>query len=315
MTADGVLPRSAPETPWLFRPVPLGRVAVLRTLVYGFVFLDVVFWSDQVRAKGGLDLALYDPLRIARLLPFVPAPTHLVVQACFWLLVVLAPIAATGRLPRLLGTAVLLFYGQWMLIAFSYGKVDHDRFAFLVALVLLPTVGRARHGDDRPSESAGWAIRMVQLAVIATYFLSAWAKMRFGGPDWLVGSTLAWAVQRRGTVFSTWLLAHPLQLQMLQFVTVAFEAGSPVVFLVGERWRRRMVAGFYIFHLFTFLALTISFAPHLVAMTCFFRLERLRPVEALRRRWTDRSRLPQEADCTGDDDRIETATVVAGAAR
>ena len=31
------------------------------------------------------------------------------------------------------------------------------------------------------TERGGWALRMTQLAVIATYFLSSWAKLRFGG--------------------------------------------------------------------------------------------------------------------------------------
>ena len=56
--------------------------------------------------------------------------------------------------------------GWWMLVAMSYGKVDHDRFAFLVALAVLPTVRRARHGDRSLNESAGWAIRVTQIAVI-----------------------------------------------------------------------------------------------------------------------------------------------------
>lgn len=273
---------------WLLPVMPLGRVAALRTLVYAFVFVDVFRWSSLVRAKGDLDLDLYQPLRIARLLTFIPEPTHLVVEVCYWSLLVLAPLAATGRLPRLLGASVFLLYGQWMLIAMSYGKVDHDRFAMLIALALLPTVGRARHGDLRGSQAAGWALRVIQLAVIATYFLAAWAKMRFGGLEWLTNATLAWAILRRGTSFSTWLLAYPVLLQALQVGIVAFEAASPVVFVVGERWRRRLVAGLYGFHVVTGLAITITFTPHLVAMTCFFPLERLRPVEALRRRWPGR---------------------------
>ena len=277
MTAAGV------REPWLFRSVPLARVAVLRTLVYAFVFVDVWRWSDLVRSKGGLDLAFYMPLRIARVFPFIPEPTHLVVECSYWGLLILAPIAATSRLPRIVGPAVFLLYGQWMLIAMSYGKVDHDRFALLVALLLLPTVGRARHGDLRPSQAAGWAIRVVQLSVIATYFLAAWAKIRFGGLEWLTSATLAWAVLRRGTVFSTWLLDHPAVLQAAQFGIVAFEALSPLVFVVAEKTRRRMIVGFYVFHLVTAMALTITFAPHLVAMTSFFALEKLEPVRTVRR--------------------------------
>lgn len=266
---------------WLFAPMPLGRVAVLRTLVYVFVFVDVWRWSDLVRSKGGLDLAFYQPLRIARLLPFIPEPTHLVVEACYWGLLILAPLAATSRLPRTIGTAVFLLYGQWMLIAMSYGKVDHDRFALLVALALLPTVGRARHGDRDESPAAGWAIRTTQMAVIATYFLAAWAKIRFGGLGWVTSGTLAWAILRRGTVYSNWLLDHPAILQISQFGIMAFEALSPLVFVVSERIRRLTIIGFYGFHLVTVMSLGISFAPHLVAMLSFFPLERLDPIRRL----------------------------------
>lgn len=281
MTASVPVGRTARES-WLFRPMPLGRVAVLRTLVYSFVFVDVWRWSDLVRAKGGLDLDFYMPLRIARLIPLIPEPTHLVVEVCYWALLILAPIAATSRLPRIVGPAVFLLYGQWMLIAMSYGKVDHDRFGLLVALALLPTVGRARHGDPTRSAAAGWALRMVQMAVIATYFLAAWAKIRFGGIEWVTSATLAWAILRRGTEFSRWLLDHPVLLQAAQFGIVAFEALSPLVFAFSERVQRRIIGGFYVFHLFTAMAITITFAPHLVAMTSFFALERLQPIKTIR---------------------------------
>ncbi len=53
-----------------------------------------------------------------------------------------------------------------MIIAMSYGKVDHDRFGLLVALAVLPTAGRARHGDKETTEAGGWALRMTQLGVV-----------------------------------------------------------------------------------------------------------------------------------------------------
>src|SRR5699024_1111565 len=167
--------------------------------------------------------------------PFIPEPTYVVVEVCFWGLLIMAPIAAMSRLPRLFGTAVFLLYGQWMIIAMSYGKVDHDRFAILIALALLPTLGAARHGDERESAAAGWVLRMVQMAVIATYVLASWAKIRFGGFAWLSSGTLAWAILRRGTAFSTWLLDHPVLLQIGQVFIVVFEALSPLVFIMSER--------------------------------------------------------------------------------
>jgi small-conductance mechanosensitive channel len=50
-------------------------------------------------------------------------------------------------------------------IGFSYGKVDHDHVALVVALWVLPTVGRVPGGwsSTRSSSQAGWAQRTLGL--------------------------------------------------------------------------------------------------------------------------------------------------------
>lgn len=269
-------------TRWLTAPAPLGRVAAFRTLAHLFVIGDLLHFTSWVRGHGDVPAELYQPLLIGRLLP-LPTPTPAVVWTVFGALLVSAAVAATGRLPRLAGTAVALLYLQWMVFAMSYGKVDHDRFGLLVALAVLPTVGRARHGDPTRSEAAGWALRVTQLAVVATYFLSAWAKLRIGGLEWLTSATLTWAIIRRGTVLTDALVSVPGLLVAAQFGIVAFELASPLVFVLRERWRYAAVGFFYSFHLVSFLTITISFAPHLVAMTSFLPLERVRPVVWVRR--------------------------------
>lgn len=266
---------------WLTAPVPLGRVAAFRTLVYLFVIADLLHFTSWVRNHAALPGELYQPLLVGRLLP-LPTPTPALVYGVFWALLLAAAVATTGRLPRLSGTAVALLYFQWMVIAMSYGKVDHDRFAFLVALAVLPTVGRARFGDRTRSQAAGWALRTVQLAVVATYFLAAWAKLRWGGLDWLTSATLTWALIRRGTILGELLVGLPWLLLAAQVGIVLFELLSPLVFVLRERWRYAAVGGFYAFHLVTFLTITISFMPHLVAMTSFLPLERVRPLARLR---------------------------------
>ena len=271
-------------TRWLFAPAPLGRVAVLRTVTYLFIPIDVLFTTAWVADHKDVPPALYMPLVVGRLLHH-PAPTYALVVSVMVALLGCSVLAATGRSPRLLGTAVFVLYAEWMLIAMSYGKVDHDRFAFLVALAALPTVGRARHGDPDRSEAAGWALRVIQIAVVCTYFLATWAKLRFGGIEWLEGATLTRAVLRRGTVFSEWTLDVGFLLVAFQYFIVAFELFSPVVLFVrSDRLRYAIVAGFYLFHLMTFAAITIVFLPHCVAMLAFLPLERVRPVEYLRRR-------------------------------
>ncbi|HEU4346953.1 MAG TPA: HTTM domain-containing protein [Actinoplanes sp.] len=266
---------------WLFEPVPKGRVAAFRTLVHLFVAADLVIFTPWVRGHAGTPGELYQPLLAGRLLP-LPTPTPLLVQGIFWALLVVSVAAASGRAPRLLGWTVFALYFEWMIIAMSYGKVDHDRFGLLVALAALATAGRARHGDPEPTEAGGWALRVTQIAVICTYFLAAWAKLRFGGIDWVTSSVLARAIVRRGTELADLIAGTPYLLIVAQAGIVAFELASPLIFVLSPRLRSWAVAFFYSFHLATFAAITISFMPHLIALTSFLPLEKVRPVVRFR---------------------------------
>jgi predicted DCC family thiol-disulfide oxidoreductase YuxK len=278
-----------PVRGWLFEAAPRGRVAALRTLAYLFIVFDLLAYSSWVRARGEVPVELYQPLAIARFL-HLPPPTGGLVDLVWWGLLLLAPLAATGRVPRLLGWSVFALYFEWLIIGMSYGKVDHDRFAFLVALAVLPTVGPARHGDPRPTELAGWALRVIQIAVVCTYWLAAWAKIRLGGLGWLTGSVLARAFLRRGTELADMIAAIPHALVAAQIGIVAFEVLSPLVFVARVPVRYAVVGAFYSFHLVSFATISISFAPHLVAMSAFLPLERVRPVTRARRLVTGRRR-------------------------
>lgn len=261
---------------WWFEQVPLGRIAVFRALVYVFVPLDVFLFTPWVADHGNLPTTLYQPLIVGRLL-HLPTPTATFVEVLKWSLVACAVLAATGRAPRVFGAAVFALYFEWMVVAMSYGKVDHDRFAFLVALAVLPTVGTARFGDSAQSARAGWALRIVQVAVMLTYFLAAWAKIRFGGWDWPTGATLARAVLRRGTVFSRWMLNYPDLLVFGQFLMIGAELASPLLLLARRERARVAVAALMIaFHVAVFAGITIIFLPHVVAIGSYLPLERLR---------------------------------------
>src|SRR5687768_4714391 len=190
----------APVIAWLFEPVARARVAWLRTFLYGFIWLDVFVLRPWVREHGDVPGILYKPLLIGDVL-HLPTPTQTFTTSVMVLLLACAAICATGRSPRVLGTFVAFLYLEWMVIAFSYGKVDHDRFGFLVALFVLPTVGAARHDDQTADPRAGWAVRCIQLGAVATYFLAVVAKARFGHGllTWMNSTTLLRAVVRRGT--------------------------------------------------------------------------------------------------------------------
>jgi hypothetical protein len=272
-------PRTAPVAPgnsrWWFRPVPLARIAVFRVIAYLFIPIDVLATTSWVRAHAGVPTAWYSPLLISRLL-HLPTPTHTVVLVAQWALVIAAVAAATGRAPRVLGAAVFLLYGEWMVIAMSYGKVDHDRISFLVALAVLPTIGRARLRDHRTSESAGFAMAAVLVAVMLTYFLAAWAKIRFGGWDWPTGATLTRAVVRRGTDLSRWTLDVPYLLPAAQWVMIAFELAAPLILLVrSDRARIGLVLFLLGFHVLVYAGVGILFLPHCIAVLSILPWERL----------------------------------------
>jgi hypothetical protein len=265
----------SPAGPWWSRPVPLARIAVFRTIAYLFIPIDVFLTTSWVRAHADVPSEWYDPLLIGRLL-HLPTPTHTVVLVVQWALILAALLAATGWAPRLLGSAVFLLYGEWMVIAMSYGKVDHDRIAFLVALAVLPTIGRVRFRDRRTSEAAGWAMAAVLVTVMLTYFLAAVAKIRFGGWDWPTGATLTRAVLRRGTPLSDWTMDVPYLLPAAQWLMVAFELAAPLMLLVrSDRARVGLVVFLLGFHVMVYAGVQIIFLPHCVAILSILPWERL----------------------------------------
>ena len=273
-TAVASPPAAPTRDRWWFRPVPLARIAVFRVIAYLFIPVDVFLTTTFVRAHADVPTAWYQPLLVGRLL-HLPTPTTTVVLVVQWALVLAALAAATGRAPRVLGLTVFVLYFEWMVIAMSYGKVDHDRFAFLVALAVLPTIGRARFHDRRSSEAAGWAMAFVLVAVVLTYFLAFWAKMRFGGWNWATGATLTWAVIRRGTPLSDWTLDVPWLLPAAQWLMLVFEALTPLMLLVRrDRARIALVAFLIGFHLMVFAGVTIIFLPHCIAIASILPWER-----------------------------------------
>jgi hypothetical protein len=267
---------STPWGRWWYAPIPRARVAWLRILAYGFLPFDMLLLTNSTLAHAELPADLYQPVRLARWL-HLPAPT---LGAMYTLLVVTLAaglIAATGRfLPRLTGLVAAAGYLWWVTISMSYGKVDHDHLALVVALFVLPTVGRARIGDRTPCEASGWTVRCIQVAVVAAYVLSAWAKIRIGGfPDWPNGSTVQWALSRRGTPFGRMFIDHPLLLKTGQWGMLTAEILSPLLPFARGRPLYAGVAFFAGFHLVTYALLSIHFLPHTIWLLAFLPLERL----------------------------------------
>jgi hypothetical protein len=112
------------------------------------------------------------------------------------------------------------------------------------------------------------------VAVVATYFLSALAKLRYVGPEWVTSSVLLRSIARRGSALADPLTDHPGLLVALQALIVLLELASPLLLRTG-RTQRIGVAVAAGFHLATFVGVRIIFLPHLVCLPAFLPLERL----------------------------------------
>jgi hypothetical protein len=260
---------------WFFPPVALARIAWLRTILYLFVILDMHAFVRDTRLKGESP-GLYQPLFLARLFD-LPRPSVPLTTTLYVVLIAACLVGATNRLPRLSGWIVAPAFTWWVLIGMSDGKVDHDHLALVVALWVLPTVGPARYGDQRRSEAAGWVVKCIQLAVVATYALSALAKIRSAGwaLTWPGSAVLTWAIVRRPHPVGEWLLDYPWMLHVMQWVGFIGELLSPVVLWLKGRWLLFAALFFLGFHVANTAILLIHFLPTIVCWLAFAPLERL----------------------------------------
>ena len=131
-------------------------------LVYAFVWLDVLWIVTDPIPHGDVPPSLYRGLEVRTLL-HLPAPSHDYVRVLLAVILVSSAVAFTGRLPRLAGWVCAVGMLDWVSNAFAYSKVDHDHFALMVALFVLPTVGagpaqRRRRQRRRPRGGrSGWS--------------------------------------------------------------------------------------------------------------------------------------------------------------
>ena len=262
---------------WFTPAIAMARIAWLRTILYLFVILDMHAFVRDTRDKGEHP-GLYEPLLLARLLD-LPRPSVANTTVLYVVLIVACLIGATNHFPRIAGWVVAAAFTWWVLIGMSDGKVDHDHLALVIALWVLPTVGRAKYGDQTRSEAAGWAIRCIQICVIATYFLSAVAKLRSAGwaLTWPGSAVLTWAIVRRPHPVGEWLLHYPWILHVMQWVGIIGEFLSPVILWLRGRWQLFGALFFIGFHAANTAILLIHFLPTVVCWLAFAPLERIVP--------------------------------------
>lgn len=271
---------------WL-EPMPMARLRVFSRIIYGMVLLSILKYDGWVLDHGWAPRGFWQPIGAARIM-HIPAPTVSTIGGLQTVTAIAAVISIIGTFDWLSRTDAaarrmrtfmhlsnfVVFAGMfvWLVWAFSWAKVDHDRFTIVIALAALVVVPGIGHGLSR---EAGWALRTVQVVFIVAYPLSAFAKFRKSGILWANGATFTRAIVRRGTLLGKNLLEYGMLLKIGQWAFVIFEVAAGAALWRNNKVRVAVLLGVVGLHLFTWLAIDIHFLPHSICITAFLPLERL----------------------------------------
>jgi hypothetical protein len=257
-------------TDYWFEPAPRNRLDAFARVVFVVVAFEVLWVDDWAVDHGRVPGAFYRPVHLARLIHLgAPTPTSMTVLRV--LTVAACAVAMLRVAPRLTSAAVLAGNTVWILWAFSYGKVDHDRLTITVALVVLALT--PRHGPDLGPRT-GWALRMVQVAFALAYPFSAFVKLRTAGLGWANSAVFARAIVRRGTGLGEFLVHHTWMLHVGQWAFLFFELFAVVLLCRNTTLRTIGLIGVVALHGFTYATIGISFLPHTICLLAFLPLER-----------------------------------------
>ncbi|GAB4340218.1 MAG: hypothetical protein OHK0038_19650 [Flammeovirgaceae bacterium] len=113
----------------------------------------------------------------------------------------------------------------------SFEKIDHGFTTFGYAALLMPFVAWERKKAIRYQqvEMSGWAIWLIQVSVVMSYFLSGMEKITVGGLSWLEAEHLSTYLLFSNTSNAKWLLQYPFLIQMFSIFIVIFQLFSPLI--------------------------------------------------------------------------------------
>ena len=278
---------------------PPERLAMLRILtgVFAVAYLVVrlpvfVQLGDRRSGFDGVGLAaLLDRPVEGSVVDAVVVTTLLcgVGFALGWRFRVTGPLFAVGML------ALGSYRGSWgQLLHFENLMV-----LYLVIIALAPAADAwsldARRREDRPdgpgeSVSYGFPIALAGLVLVITYVIAGFAKLRYGGLDWVFGDTLrnhvAYAAALLDLLGGTpsplagWVVQLEGIWPFVAAATIVIELVAPVA-LLGGRIRTAWVLAAWLMHLgvLAFMLIGFPFPLFFVAFAPLYRVERL---------WTER---------------------------
>ena len=303
-----------------FDPIPAARVGLLRIWLFGFVVVDVLLRKEAWVGLADTPRLFWHPVGATWVLDQlgVGPPNAwqiLLVQA---VLAVSALLAALGYRYRFSAPVAAVLYLYWQCLGQSWGEMKHARVTLILALLFLSVVsaeqshsldsrarrrtsagavgGVGRTPVDELSSNGAWAVRAIQVALAALYFLSGYAKLRSVGIDWIWGDTLKQAIQDKASSGETtelgfWVLRRRWAMVAFQAVSLAWEVGFPLVFI--RRLRYPVLVVGLLFNIGLWTTVQIEFFGVVACFAAFLPLEEYeraarRRLERRRAAWATR---------------------------
>jgi hypothetical protein len=293
---------------WLLAPAPPTRLAAVRILVAAYCTIFLVARFGSFWGSLSLPRRQWEPVGP---LWFLDEPLPIGLAQLVVLATIALGVAATvGWRWRITGPAFAVGFLVVATLRMSWGHVIHtENLAVLHLLVVGFSFGAADVWslDARraarpvaptptpwplpaPSYRYGVPLRLMAVALVITYVLAGWMKLRNGGADWLTGDVLrnqiAYDNLRKELLGSPhspiggWVVRFGWPFHPIAWLTVLVELGAPLA-LLGGRIRTMWAVAAWGFHVGILVLMAISFPYPLsgVAYACLFRPERLvRPV-------------------------------------
>jgi hypothetical protein len=285
-----------------FAPVPARRLALVRSLTFGYAAVWLVARARYVWDVGGLPDRRFQPVGV---LTVTAAPPGRPVVMVIWAVALTCSVAvAAGRAIRVtapVGAAAVLLTAT---VTSSFGQVFHTEHLLVLHLGILavaswsPDVGAPRAAGT----ISGWPLRLMMATVAAVYVVAGVAKLRHGGTAWLTGDVLRAHVAADNlrklllddlhSPLGGWLSGVGWLWPPIGTLTIAVEVGAPIA-LLGGRVRSVWIGTAWLFHVGVLVLMAITFPYQLtgVAYAAFLPVERVvdraralpRPILARRR--------------------------------
>jgi hypothetical protein len=277
---------------WFPEDASLVRLGAFRIGVMGLCLMDVIaYGSTALRNAAAVSAGTIErpwrPIYLFEVLGFEPIG-HDTAQLVYVLALGACALGMLGVASRVTCAIAGVLVLYWTGLAYSFGKVHHEKVALAFTVLALPLapVGARLSIDallrrlrgaplSAPTTSplAALPLRLCMVSIAIGYSASGLTKLAIAGPGWANGYSLMAHLMHYHNAWSEALCQSAAWCRLMSVVTLACQAGFPLVLLVpATRWV--LLPAAVGFHVTTWFAMDTG--PY---MTLWFLLIAFLPLE------------------------------------